>query len=89
MWVRSQDRKSLINCNEFYIVALFKIGYAINCKTSTIVCELGNYSTQEKAMKVLNMIEDCIKDTIEKGRYDPAVDFYERGVFKMPLDSEL
>lgn len=61
MWVRSQDKNSLINCNEFYIVTLFSGGYSINCKTTTIVKELGTYSTKEKAVKVLDDIQKAIR----------------------------
>lgn len=50
---------------------------------------LGVYSTKEKAMKVLDMIEDCLKDNFERGMYEPCIEFYERGVFKMPKDDEV
>ena len=46
MWIRSQDRKILATANNLYIRAIAK-GYAI-CSDK---CDLGKYSSEEKAMK--------------------------------------
>lgn len=62
IWIRSQDKTMLLKCDEFtlsYQNILKKEYYFIETQnlpngTST---ELGSYSTKEKALKVLDMIE--------------------------------
>lgn len=55
MWIRSQDLKMLKDCKEIYIR---------ECKGSTYIIgdciELGKYSTEEKAMEILNEIESIL-----------------------------
>lgn len=84
MWVRSQYKRILTNCNDFYIDKI-NSSYTIEGNKGV----LGSYSTKEKAMKVLDMIEDCLKDNFERGMYEPCIEFYKRGVFKMPKDDEV
>lgn len=55
MWIRSQDREELVNADAIYL-RLYQEGYGIG----TAECLLGMYSTEEKALKVMDMIEDAI-----------------------------
>lgn len=86
MWIRSQDRKILATANNLYIRAIAK-GYAI-CSDK---CDLGKYSSEEKAMKVLDKIQMQIKyetSCVEKsnnGTYFSKAD----NVFDMPQDSDV
>ena len=69
MWIRSQDKKTLVNVEEIRIMN----------KDITIFCGsaiLGTYSTEEKALKVLDKIEDMI-------RYECC------GVFQMPSEEDV
>lgn len=72
MWIRSQDKRKLINvhtiglCNDDTEIWGFE--------TSLM---LGKYSTKEKALKVLDMIQEHI---------DYNSNF---GVFQMPQDDEV
>ena len=95
IWIRSQDKEKLINVNEHFSIEYTDVGmdktqlksikYAIwgdNVK-------LGIYSTKEKALKVLDMIEKKIieNNTIicnEKdwAKYVGAINC----VFQMPQD---
>jgi hypothetical protein len=73
MWIRSQDKTQLIKCNHIiveisYIIAIFD---EINSTT------IGIYSTKEKALKVLDKIENFM-----------MMDYYD-DVFRMPQDDEV
>ena len=58
LWIRSQDKELLMNCNAVGIgleddKSIYSNGYV-----------LGTYSTKEKALKVLDMIEKALTKTI-------------------------
>lgn len=66
MWIRSQDKKVLKNCEEFYIYSSIKEEiYSIESGDAF----LGEYSTEAKALAVLNAIQNSIR-----GRTHPDLD---------------
>ena len=77
MWIRSQDRTKLVDASELNICSSYKVVgiYAgINA--------LGMYSTEEKAMKVMDMIESAIiEHEIAKAK--------SKIIFYMPKDDEV
>lgn len=82
MWIRSQDKMLLINCDNFSIE-----GYPKSFDIETIEAATGNrttlgaYSSKEKALKVLDMIQEV-----------KVIEHYnniESVVFQMPQDSEV
>lgn len=78
IWIRSQDKISLIECNNFIIVCRDN-GFAIHTcvlQALKLNARLGYYSTKEKALKVL----DRIQSLIAQGYC---------GVFQMPQDDEV
>lgn len=95
MWIRSQDRTKLLKCSGVWIREVSKIfayhfeieeddenGYRYSL--------IGKYSTKEKALKVLDIIQEAIiteelfgATIIVEGRD------YNNLVFKMPLDEEV
>lgn len=80
LWIRSQDKENLINVNKIEITDF--------CDTykSTIWGDdilLGKYSSKEKALKVLDMIQDFIKNMYV------GMTNYMGKPFQMPLDSEV
>lgn len=79
LWIRSQDRYCLIECTSVGLIERnndeFKIGTYLNEKTQT----LGVYSTKEKALKVLDMIQREINNELIR----------DYMVFKMPQDDEV
>lgn len=90
MIIRSQDKKAIVNFNNLTEVC---IGGAKENKIEALdnrgVLELGKYSTEEKAIKVLDMICEryqCIWDA-ENGFLYGGTHF--GSVFKMPQDSEV
>ena len=76
MWIRSQDKELLLN------VKTISVGKdnSIRCATdnsSLDILLLGEYSSKEKAMKVLDMIQKFLDN-----------EFLAR-VFQMPQDEEV
>lgn len=76
MWIRSQRRNTLVNIN--FMRVINDGNYCLICGATTdgCDCELGVYSTEEKALKVL--------DEIEKQIEYPYVE-----VFQMPQDEDV
>lgn len=80
IWIRSQDKTSLIGCktidvlnrfNEFHIVANYiDFGEAENYD------DLGQYSSEGEQIKVLDMIQN-------------HVETYSNKVYQMPQDNEV
>lgn len=67
MWIRSQNRMQLqdVNC---FVIEQFEIGIYIVGNG----CTLGIYSTKEKALKVLDRIEELIVNQCGLTFYMPA-----------------
>ena len=87
MWIRTQDKEMIINCSDV------EIGLE---EQNTIWCggySLGTYSTKEKALKVLDMIEDQINMTEEFAAQGERNAWgstrLTKFVYQMPLDSDV
>ena len=102
MWLMSQNRDVLVNVNDICF-------YEVN-KDSEIIYQfrcygygddyyiLGEYSTEEKAMKVMGMIQEQIVFCSERYeivrpvlKSDPFEPYWKKRevVFRMPKDSEV
>lgn len=77
MWIRSQDRKALLNANQVLISPSVDGSiYYINDSLGEESNVLGVYSTEEKALRVLDMIE--------------KVSMYQGNtLFQMPQDEDV
>lgn len=93
MWIRSQNKETLINCNvieynDFYV----ENGIVATSETISRVI-VGKYSTKEKALKVLDMIQGCITGNVlqsyEIARDCPLAGIEFNGVFNIPQDEEV
>ena len=87
IWIRSQDKCSLINVNKI------QIEYSHDMYKNAIWGNdvlLGKYSTRQKALKVIDMIENFIisldKYVIENDNYSgmPSLEKVATNVFQMP-----
>lgn len=77
MWIRSQDRKALLNVNQVLISPSVDGSiYYINDSLGEESNVLGIYTSEEKAFKVLDMIQE----NLEYPYYN---------VFQMPTDNEV
>lgn len=86
MIIRSQDKRKIIPLNQpVYIETVVD-----EWKISTERYFLGTYSTEEKAIKVLDMICEKYKEPIVRANYtDNESLIYANSVFQMPQDSEV
>ena len=80
LWIRSQDKENLINVNKLEITD-FCDAYKNAISGDDIL--LGKYSSKEKALKVLDMIQELIKNMYV------GMTNYMSKPFQMPLDSEV
>ena len=92
MLIRSQNKKELINLNN---VACININdkkmvawFPEVDNRNVLNCNLGEYETEEKTMKVLDMIQSAYEN-LQYYRYtkDHIISMYS--VFEMPQDQEL
>ena len=93
MIIRSQDNETLIVDNIEYVIYDTDIYYKRFDNEAEIIAE---YSTYEKALKVLDMLEEyCLKhfykNTYDYCGYDYKTDIYclTKEVFKFPKDDEV
>ena len=81
MWIRSQDKKILTEIHDVEIDSGFKVWGSGSL--------IGEYSTQEKAIKVLDMIQEKIIER-DMMNFGLAKRFsYEHCAFQMPQDDEV
>ena len=73
MLIRSQDKSRLISLNNTRELRFWE--YAQGFDITDCVCPIGHYSTREKAIKVLDMIQEAYVN----GHID----------YQMPEDSEV
>lgn len=93
MWIRSQDRTKLVDASELNICSSYKV-VGIYAGFNA----LGMYSTEEKAMKVMDMIQKQIAFCSERYeivrpvlRSDPFEPYWKKreAVFQLPKDDEV
>lgn len=61
MLIRSQDKSRLISLNNTRELRLWECTQGFNI--TDCVCPIGHYSTREKALKVLDMIQEAYEDS--------------------------
>ena len=95
MWIRSQSKTILIN-SDYIIVNDNDILAKTN--SNSFLSTIGTYSSEEKALKVLDMIQSAINgkktETFTYFHKDMQIihnsyDSPKNPVFQMPLDSEV
>lgn len=97
MIMRSQDNEILINLDRIGAIAKSKGNHIVASESvmprPSEILDLGQYSTEAKAIKVLDMIEDAY--TPSAGEIQAYIDgvipknVVENRVFQMPLDEEV
>lgn len=94
MWVRSQNGMSLMDCNSFAVEKFFEQYEVITLNNSSrITVELGTYSSEKKALKVLDEIQDAIEDTYYYNIENLGCGSYalKKGceIYEMPQDEDV
>lgn len=82
MWARSQDRKTLIEIHDVEIDSANQIWGSGSL--------IGEYSTEKKAMKVMDMIESRIRlsEMFKLHIYEP-LNRTDQFVFQLPNDDDI
>lgn len=96
MLIRSQDKKKLTNFEQLTDLAVTKLkdGFGINAYYAFSVSDdyasmcMGEYSTREKAIKVLDMIEQAYCKSFEEQKPNYFGHRYDL-IFHMPKDEEV
>lgn len=90
MWIRSQDNKALENCENIFKDIDYKKNICISCMTKNNTYSiLGYYSSEEKALKVLDMIQERIIEIDKTKFFGSKEEVYISNVFQMPYDYEV
>lgn len=98
MLIRSQDKEILINMNN--VSQLYTVGFCITAdfadNRDSGFRDMGNYSSEEKAIKVLDMIQAAYESSCYCDHaFDSAAQvqrpyiFVRNEVFQMPKDDEV
>lgn len=89
MLIRSQDKRMIVNFDNICTVSAFpeRDSEDIYVEDGTDSLMVGRYSTKEKAMKVLDMIQEAYCKFMSV-KNDDAWDGKE-SVFYIPVDSEV
>lgn len=87
MLIRSQDKRILINMNNVSSIEVGDNELRIFADDGETIYDLGSYSTKEKAMKVLDMIQKRYEEYETERIYKEGV--FKIGTFQMPEDSEV
>ena len=100
MLIRSQNKEYLCNIKAVYGVCyqetndykrgrVEKTNHEI-CVDTGVVDNIGVYSTKEKALKVLDMIQEAYKEPIYQNDIGcNEIAIYKSKVFQMPKDEEV
>ena len=85
MWIRSQDKTGLIKSD---CIIVNKNEIRARTQADALIT-IGEYSSQEKALKVLDMIQKAIEYNNSHQNARIGRPYIEYNVFQMPLDSEI
>ncbi len=87
MLIRSQDKKKILQCRNFLILkpTRKKPSWGVaSITTEGDYFVVADYSTEEKAIKVMDLVEEQIL-----GRNDKSSDLYRNTIFQFPPDEDV
>ncbi len=82
LWIRSQDKKHLIKCDGLYINKSDN-GIKKTYKIMIDFIDLGIYKTEERAIEVLNEIQNMIKPILINTEYHSEI---KQGINNLSFD---
>lgn len=86
MLIRSQDKKSFTTNLDLSVMEIAKRHEIVDGKRNTVAI----YSTEEKAIKVLDMIQEKFQEPIYQNEIScNEMAIYKNVVFQMPKDEEV
>lgn len=65
MWIKSQDKKTLVNVNSvvWFEIMLLDDAYGVVVVNGAYSCSIGYYETEQEAMRILDEIETYVAYT--------------------------
>lgn len=90
LWIRSQDKINLIKVYDIWIddTDMVDQGYVSIMANSTFSFELGQYKTKERALEVLDEIQNLLQPKIIYTQKEP-IETFELGVYKLKQDVDI
>ena len=85
MLIRSQDKSRLISLNNTRELRFWECAQGFDI--TDCVCPIGHYSTKQKAMKVLDMIQDAYERYEYEKVFKTGLTLFE--TFQMPEDGSV
>jgi len=91
IWIRSQDKKCLVKTQESWITKGKSGEFIINISNNSFKWyTVGIYSTKEKAITVLDMIQKQIEMPIHRiDAINGEISSHKDKIFQMPQDNEV
>ena len=86
MIIRSQDKTMIVNLNNIDCICYSDRENEIIVFNGEAQSHIGIYSTEEKAIKVLDMITEHYDEVMDARYWN---DTYQNNCFQMPQDSEV
>ena len=89
MLIRSQDKTVIVNIDNVFSIAIRNINgaAAIYIGSQGTCCDMAEYSTKAKAMKVLDMIQEAYERYEYEKAFKTGLALFE--TFQIPADSEV
>lgn len=84
MWIRSQDKKELINTTRIQVDGKAVYAFEGIAVMDTTYITMGTYSTKERALEVLDMIQNQIVVGTSSDRIVHGEKIAKETVFQMP-----
>ena len=85
MLIRSQDKSRLISLNNTRELRFWECAQGFDI--TDCVCPIGHYSTKQKAMKVLDMVQDAYERYEYEKVFKTGLTLFE--TFQMPEDGSV
>lgn len=87
LWIRSQDKKHLLKCEAFLIEGVGNNRFGIRAFTKNYDFDIANYETKERALEVLDDIQNILKPIIITTGYE--CECKDNLINKMSFDIEM
>lgn len=85
MFIRNQERDILVNLDFVYVPTVEGCKTEVHGRKDGAVINLGKYCCGERALEVLNTIQDAMEDGTECNEYSALQQWNRKFIFEMPV----
>ena len=89
LWIRSQDKLKLVKVNYVYVIENKINSFSIYGETIDSGPIIGTYKTKERALEVLDEIQNILKPVITYTQKEPIKSDFKQGVYQIIQDDDL